>query len=63
VEIMRKRVKSIFKPPFKISTRKSGYGKGDFIIVDTTGREYPHGGRLKTKRRATNYLKKVTERF
>ena len=53
----------VYKPPFKITNISSGYRKGTFIIVDTKGKEYPHGGLMKTPRRALNYLKKVTKKF
>ena len=53
----------VYKPPFKLALRMFGYGKGNFIVVDSKGREYPHGGTLKTERRARNYLKKVQKKF
>jgi len=56
-------VKMTYKPPFKLALRMFGYGKGNFIVVDSKGREYPHGGTLKTERRARNYLKKVQKKF
>ena len=49
----------VYKPPFKLALRMFGYGKGNFIVVDSKGREYPHGGTLKTERRARNYLKGI----
>ena len=52
-----------YKPPFRITTHKSGYSKGTYKIVDSTGRWHPSGGLLKTPTRAKNFLKKVTKKF
>ena len=51
------------KKKFRITTRKEGYGKGTFIIKDSTGRIYPSGGLLKTPTRAKNWLKKIEKRY
>ena len=48
---------------FRISTIKEGYGKGTFIIKDSTGRTYMSGGLLKTPTRAKNWLKKMQNKY